>query len=111
MSSNIKFDKETLVKHRFWIALGVFVPLWLVAWLVLWLSVSDAVQVKKDEYEKSNKEIAKVTNPKTEHFTTPMTGKKNTLTDRKITVWREVQTPQGGLTIDWKLDDKTPNMA
>src|SRR5262245_61384040 len=111
MNSNIKFDKETLVKHRFWIALGLFVPLWLVAWLVLWLSVSDAVQVKKDEYEKSNKAIATVTNPKTKFFLDPMTGKKDDLTKRKVTVWREVQTPQGGLTIDWKVDDKTPNIA
>jgi hypothetical protein len=113
MSSNIKFDKETLVKHRFWIALAVFVPLWLVAWLVLWLSVSGAVEAKKKEYDDSQKKIATVTDPKTEHFRNPMTEKKDKLAGRKGVLWKEVWAPQGNLTVDWpiSLEGKTPGLA
>src|SRR5260370_9410305 len=100
MSSNIKFDKETLIKHRFWIGLGVFVPLFLVAWLVLWLSVSGAVDEKKKEYASSVKAIEGVRDPKTADYTNPMNGKKDTLTVRKDKVWGEEWGMQGNLDKD-----------
>src|SRR6516165_1935229 len=111
MSSNIKFDKETLIKHRFWIALGIFVPLWLVAWLILWLSVSDAVETTKKAYEKSLKDIETVKDPKTTHYTTPMTAKQGQLTRRKNTLWKEVWKTQGDIPIEWPTDEKTPQIA
>jgi hypothetical protein len=110
-TGNFKFDKETLIKHRFWIGLGVFAPFWLVIWLVLWLGVSDKVQEVKGEYAKSVKEIAKVNDPKNGNYTTPMTGKKDKLTDRKSVVWEEVWKTQGNLTVDWPSDSKTPQLA
>src|SRR5262249_15928223 len=99
--ANIKFDKETLIKHRFWIALGVFAPLWLVAWLVLWLSVSGAVEVKKTEYAKSIKDIEGVKDPKNPNYTRPMNEKKDTLAGRKNEVWKDVYSTQWNYATDW----------
>jgi hypothetical protein len=111
MSSNIKFDKETLVKHRFWIGLGLFVPLWLVAWLVLWLTVSDEVTKTKEAYAKSLKDIETVKDPKTTFYTTPMTEKKGKLTGRKETLWVEVWNTQSNIPIEWPTNDKAPQLA
>ena len=43
----MKVDKETLIKHQFWIGLGVFVPL--VLFTLFWLgdSTADATTAKK----------------------------------------------------------------
>jgi hypothetical protein len=113
MSSNIKLDKETLIKHRFWIALGVFVPLFLVAWLVLWLGVGPAVEETKKSYEQSMKDIEQVKNPKTQAFTTPLNEKKETLSGRKIELWTEVwdTDTQRNLAIEWPVNPKTPQLA
>src|SRR5207245_11793190 len=100
MSSNVKFDKETLIKHRFWIALGVFAPLWLVAWLILLLSVSGDVAKTRVAYDQSMKDIDKVTNPKTAAFTTPLNEKKDKLEGRKKEVWFEVRSSQEKDSID-----------
>src|SRR6516165_4863376 len=99
--ANIKFDKETLIKHRFWIALGVFAPLWLVAWLVLWLGVSGAGDVKKTEYAKSMKEIDGVKDPKNPNYTKPMNEKKDTLAGRKNEVHKDVRSTQWNYDTDW----------
>jgi hypothetical protein len=110
MSSNLKFDKETLIKHRFWIGLGLFAPMWLVAWLVLWLSVSGAVEVKKTEYAKSVKDIETVKDPKTQFYVTPMTEKRDQLAGRKNVVWTEVRSTQWNYDRDWYFNDKTPQL-
>src|SRR5262249_58279609 len=91
--------------------LGVFVPLWLVSWLVLWLSVSDAVEAKKVEYQKSVTAIEGVKDPKTTYYTNPMNEKKGTLVGRKDTLWSEVWNTQGNLMADWPFDNKTPQLA
>jgi hypothetical protein len=113
MSSNFKLDKETLIKHRFWVALGVFVPLWLIAWIWLWATVSGEVQKTKQAYEQTLKDIETVKNPKTQAFTTPLTEKKETLSSRKDVLWREVwdTDPQRNLTVDWFVNNKTPGLA
>src|SRR5437870_5267397 len=111
MSSNVKFDKETLIKHRFWIALGIFAPLWLVAWLVLLLSVSGEVEKTKKGYDASMKSIDTVTNPKTAAFTTPLNEKKDKLEGRKKEVWVEVRGSQGNIDNDWPVNDKAPELG
>jgi hypothetical protein len=112
MSSGIKLDKETLIKHRFWVALIAFAPLFLIAWLVLWLSVSDKVQAKAKEFNESVANIDKVKDPKNKNYVEPMTEKKGKLEVHKIKVWKEVYDPQWNLAIEWPYDpQKTPKLA
>ena len=39
----MQVDKDTLIKHRFWIGLGVAVPLILIAYLIIITSVSGKI--------------------------------------------------------------------
>lgn len=50
-----KFDKDAIIKHRFWILTGVFLVLALVALGMLFMSVSDAVAAKQKDYEAKKK--------------------------------------------------------
>jgi hypothetical protein len=111
MSSNFKLDKETLIKHRFWVALSVFVLLFLITWIVLWASVSDAVEIKRKEYDESVKSVEKVKSPKTKYFTEPMTAKKEELTEWKVKVWKEVWSTQTNIPSDWPVSDRYPQLA
>jgi hypothetical protein len=120
MSSAVKLDKETLIKHRFWIALGAFAPLFLIAWLVLWLSVSGEITKKKGEYEQSVQAIDKVKDPKNDNYQKPMTEKKGKLEDHKVKVWGELyngtkdnpQLAQWDLCVEWPFDpQKTPMLG
>lgn len=119
MSSGIKLDKETLIKHRFWVALGAFVPLFLVAWLVLWLSVSGQVTIKASEFKKSVEDIEKVKDPKNDNYQKPMTEKKGKLEEHKLKVWYELYNgtkeypalAQWDLCTEWPYDEqKTPKL-
>ena len=53
----LKIDKETLIKQRFWVLLGVFVPLVLVAPPRLWTSVASASQKARSDKDKKFKEL------------------------------------------------------
>jgi hypothetical protein len=47
----MKFDKDTLIKHRFWLLLAATVPMILVAVFLLITSVSASIEAKKKEVE------------------------------------------------------------
>jgi hypothetical protein len=110
MSSAIKLDKETLIKHRFWVALGAFVPLFLVAWLVLWLSVGPKREVKAKEFNESVANIDKVKDPKNDSYQKPMTEKKGKLEEHKVRVWGELYngTKENPLLAQWDLCTEWP---
>lgn len=49
----MKFDKELLIKHHFWILAGTFLLFWLVSLLIVQFSTASAVVTAADEYKKS----------------------------------------------------------
>ena len=53
----VKFDKEAIIKHRFWIMLGVAVPMVLFALYVLRVDIASANAAKQKNTEKALKEI------------------------------------------------------
>jgi hypothetical protein len=57
----MKLDKETLVKHRFWIFLGVEIPLVLIATLVLLFGVRAAIAAREKVVNGKIKAVAGVT--------------------------------------------------
>ena len=68
----LNIDKEQLIKHRFWIGLGVFVPLWLIILLVLWTSVGGTVSAERTAYDKSLKDVKALGNFKNGKFVEPV---------------------------------------
>lgn len=60
----MQVDKEKLIKHHFWILLGVSVPLVLIAYLILAFSVSGKVKAEQDKVENMKKSLDGITNPK-----------------------------------------------
>jgi hypothetical protein len=80
-------DKETLIKHRFWIALGVFGLLWLVGLILIpTVQGSNNAEVEK-KFSDANTQINGVKDPKNENFVNPLKGKEGILKDKKGDVW------------------------
>lgn len=104
----MELDKETLIKHRFWIALGVFVPLWLLVWCVEVFSVSDDAKKAKDDYDKSAKAVEAIKNPKTDAYTLVLKDKEKSLQKSKDEVWEKVwETQRPMQTWPWKETTET----
>src|SRR5260370_15677570 len=83
-------DKETLIKHRFWIALGVFGLLWLVGLILIpTVQGSSNAEVEKKFTDAHNavKGVATGDPKTTEFFVKPLEGKEHTLKDKKGDVW------------------------
>ena len=59
----MQLDKEFLVKRRFWILTGVFVPLMLVAMLWVTFSVSGAIEEKQKKIDTEFKELQRYASP------------------------------------------------
>src|SRR2546423_6468157 len=93
----VKLDKETLIKHRFWIGLGVFVPLWLILLLVLWTVVSSKVSAEQKAYTDSAGKVKGINNIKNENYTAPVKEKEEALKKQKDRVWEAAWKKQDGL--------------
>jgi len=93
----MKLDKETLVKQRFWILLGVFVPLVLIVLLVLSASVSGKIADERKAFEDSQKALSGINNPKNVKFIEILNKKKTTLSDQKDVVWKDAWQTQDGM--------------
>jgi hypothetical protein len=90
-------DKETLIKHRFWIALGVFVVFCLIG-VILILTVqgsNNAVVEKK--YKDTITSVEAIKNPKSPHFRKPLEEKEAELKKHKNVVWEKAWAPQADL--------------
>ncbi len=80
------FDKEALKKHQFWIVLGAFALLWIVAFVTVKLAASDA---KKQAYDKAKKGIedAWKQGPKTEAYQKPWKEHGDLFRTHKDVIW------------------------
>src|SRR5713101_6986091 len=98
-------DKETLIKHRFWISLCVFVLLWLVV-VILIPTVQGSNNAKEEEkYKKSQQGADSIKQPKTEHFRQPLVEKEGELKKQKNKVWAQAWEPQATI-MDWPQGGK-----
>ena len=104
-------DKETLIKHRFWIALGAFGLIWLVGLILIpTVQGSNNAEVEKNFTDHMTK-VKAINDPKNDNFVNPLKSKENVLKEKKGDVWgiaSEFQAdiwtwPEGG---NAKLSDK-----
>src|SRR4051794_19492302 len=91
-----KIDAEALKKNSFWIGLGAFALLWLIALIVVLLS-GDAQA--KSAYEKSKSDIdaRKSKKPKTEAYQAPWKEHGEKFRQKKDEVWEKAWAQQEGM--------------
>jgi hypothetical protein len=97
-----KIDKEALKKHKFWIGVGAFVLLWLIAIIIVEASGDD--KPKKD-YEAKKKAIegAKQKGPKTVAYQTPWNEHGKKFRDHKDKIWAEAWAHQAEM-YEWPAE-------
>jgi hypothetical protein len=67
----MKFDKDTLIRQRFWVGLGVFVLLWTILILTTWSRGPSAVKEVKEPADKATTAM-KGLSPKNENYWAPL---------------------------------------
>jgi hypothetical protein len=107
----MKLDKDTLLKHRFWIALGAFVVVWLVVLVLMPLQIGASAAAKRTEYYNAKSAVEKIKQPKTDFANTdwvaPLKKKEEELKSRKEKVWQKAWQTQVDL-MTWPGDDHAP---
>ena len=89
-------DKETLIKHRFWIALGVFVVLLLVGVILIPTVQGSINETYQKKFIASQKALEGM-NPKSPLWRLPLEQKESELKGQKGIVWKQAYEPQSDL--------------
>jgi hypothetical protein len=94
-----KLDKEALIKHRFWIGLGLFGAIWIVGIIVVKVSGDET---KKKAWEDAKKEIegTKSKGVKTEKWQDPWNAFGVVFSKQKDKIWKAAWEQQA-LMYDW----------
>jgi len=100
----MKLDKETVIKQRFWFALGFFLLLWVIAFFVMKVSGAGEVAKRQKEYQDSKKGIEQFKNPKNERFVKPWNDHKGVFEGQKNTVWEKAWERQKEM-VTWPWPD------
>jgi hypothetical protein len=103
----LKVDKEFLLKHRFWILLGVFVPFWL--FVLIWLStgVAGEVSKKRGEYAQVDQGLNGINRPPNDTWVEALKVHENSLKGKKDLVWEAVWKPQVDM-MTWPGNARSP---
>jgi hypothetical protein len=98
----MKLDKETAVKHQFWILLGSYLLVWIIA--VLWLNVaaSEPIKAAEKKYKDSKTKLDKAKqNPKNvATFCPPWREFGKVFDGHKQLIWGQAWALQNGM-YDW----------
>src|SRR5207244_3966630 len=88
----MKVDKEFVVKYHFWILLGVYAPLVLVALLLVWTTVAGAVDKEASELKKTKEGLGKANGPnlKNKAWIEVLGTKEERLAGQKNAMWQQV---------------------
>jgi hypothetical protein len=103
----MNLDKEALAKNRFWILLGVFVPLWLFVVILLGGSVAGTISEARKKYEDAKKELDQQKDVKNDNFIKPLQEKEEALKQKKEEVWAAAWKGQDGL-MTWPGNPQAP---
>jgi hypothetical protein len=92
-----KFDKDKLIKHRFWILSGCFLLLVLIPLIVFASGVSDTVKTAVDKYNSKSKDLKnlKDSDIKNDSWVEAYKYQDGLIDARKNEVWKEAWLPQG----------------
>jgi hypothetical protein len=83
-----KFDKDAMMKQKFWILLGVFALLWLICLPFVVVNAGGPIDVAKKDYDAAKLAIGKNTRPKNDFFLPPWEKYGETFTKHKNEVWK-----------------------
>ncbi|MGH7173369.1 MAG: hypothetical protein ACRELG_24055 [Gemmataceae bacterium] len=109
----MKLDKDTLVKHQFWVLLGSFLFLWLIA--VLWdkVSAGEPIETSKKNYDGSESKLktAKNNPVNTATFLPPWNEAADIFNAHKNKIWKDAWDHQVDM-FDWPPEwTKTKDMT
>src|SRR5207302_8076280 len=82
-------DKDTLVKHSFWILAGCYVVLVLACLTVLATSVSDTVRKEEEELKTAEKLVTSISDPKNDAWEAAFKKQDEFVKGKKDKVWKE----------------------
>jgi hypothetical protein len=108
----MKIDKESLIKHKFWIACGTFLLLWLIGFTVLLVSAGEPIRQHRQDYEKakSDAEAALSKGPKNENFFKPWREHQMLFRHHKDVIWEKAWNLQQSIYTwpesSYRLQDK-----
>jgi hypothetical protein len=109
----MKVDKETLIKHRFWIALGAYGLLWLLLLLLLPLMIGSSASAARTVYKTANDAVDKINTPRKDFanpaWVDPLKKKEEELSKRKVDVWKVAWETQKDL-MTWPGDEKLASL-
>jgi hypothetical protein len=97
-----KLDKDSLQKNRFWIGLGGFALIWLIALIVLLCSGDSSGQEKIDA---ARKKLTSITNPKNINHLKPLEQKYQVLNKQKDVVWAQAWDAQKEM-MQWPVPEQ-----
>jgi hypothetical protein len=107
----MKVDKETLLKHRFWIGLGAFALLWALLLIFIPVKIGGAAAEQLGKFIKARDDVKKIAaapkdfaNPS---WVEPLKKKEDALKTQKDKVWKAAWETQKEL-MDWPHNRETP---
>src|ERR1700730_12746580 len=83
----MKMDKETLLKHRFWLFLGGYAVCWVIGLAILLMGAGTLIETEEKKYTDAAKALKGATNPKNESFQKPWNKYEERFKSHKIAVW------------------------
>jgi hypothetical protein len=108
-----KVDKQQLIKHHFWILLGVFAFFILLLVILVPVLIGSEIKEKEAEYAKVASDLESKSKTNVTQFTVDkLTDQTDVLGKRRSEVWRQMYSYQGGLvTFPGELAAKLDKLA
>jgi len=98
--NNFKLDKETLIKHRFWFLLGLFVPMVFVVLILLWTSVANATRAAKASVDGTLTSLGSIpASPPNPSWVVDLKPRETTVGEKKKEIWENAWKSQASLLI------------
>lgn len=95
----MQLDKDTLLKHRFWILLGLAIPIIIVVVILVPTTVGGETETKRKKVESTITSL-NLPDPKNDKWIEGLGGKEKTLDDKRKEVWKAAWDAQASL-YDW----------
>jgi hypothetical protein len=93
----MQVDKETLIKHHYWILLGIDIPLLLIVLMIIAFSVSGRVDGERKKVEDAKKTLDGIQNPKNQAFLTYYEDRSKRVGGKQNEVWEKAWRAQDGM--------------
>ena len=86
----MRIDKDTLIRHRFWLVLGLFVPLVFASALLLYLTLGSAVADQQKIIDTAESELQHLPKPFKNDDWLPALEKRNQAAEKKkVQIWKD----------------------